>query len=261
MSGGKYMKKSAISVVCILTHMIVYVGPTSLKAGEVENTKKSVNRVGFVPTCNQEWVKQLNDKKFAGTIKEVESSFGFDDGIDGIKGQRSKDENCLYASLVLGENKKAVLDGLYYFQRCLLKNEKDSNEFLEGYVILSETAQQSFGVTKDELAGISIRANCDHWLENNEYAIKLKNDGHEDLVEVVARAYVTGKEEEKHNILEKHKGLVSQVPMPTETIKSYLYMVALLTDVNLLRTMRMITEKAINNDSSYKTITLATDKN
>jgi hypothetical protein len=255
------MKKSVVSIACILAHLVVYIAPTSLKAGEIEKAKKSVNRAGFVPTCNQEWVKQLNDKKFAGTIKEVEHDFKFNDGVDGKTGSKSPLEECLYASLVFGENKKAVLDGLYYFQRCLLKNEKDSNEFLEGYVILSETAQQSFGVTKDELAGISIRANCDHWLENNEYAIKLKNDGHEDLVEVVARAYVTGKEEEKHNILEKHKGLVSQVPMPTETIKSYLYMVALLTDVNLLRTMRMITEKAINNDSSYKTITLATDKN
>jgi hypothetical protein len=250
------MKKSVVSIACILAHLVVYIAPTSLKAGEIEKAKKSVNRAGFVPTCNQEWVKQLNDKKFAGTIKEVEHDFKFNDGVDGKTGSKSPLEECLYASLVFGENKKAVLDGLYYFQRCLLKNEKDSNEFLEGYVILSETAQQSFGVTKDELAGISIRANCDHWLENKQCAIALKTDGREDLVEVVARAYVTGRDEDKQQILEETKKIVSQVPMPTEVYGNLLQLQGVLMDVALTKKMVEIIKKAIQSDSSYKTVTL-----
>lgn len=105
-------------------------------------------------TCNQEWVKLLNDKKFAGTIKEVEHDFKFNGGMVSNKASKGQLEECLYATLVLGENKKAVIDELYYHDRSLSKNEKDSHDFLEGFVILSNIAQQSFGVINNELTGI-----------------------------------------------------------------------------------------------------------
>jgi hypothetical protein len=67
---------------------------------------------------------------------------------------------------------------------------------------------------------------------------------------------VTGRDEDKQQILEETKKIVSQVPMPTEVYGNLLQLQGVLMDVALTKKMVEIIKKAIQSDSSYKTVTL-----
>jgi hypothetical protein len=126
------------------------------------------NQISFTPTSYEQlsgFIGQLNTK--TSEIKVVESSFKFDDSIDGVKGKKTSNiESALYASLVFGENKTAVKDGIYYYKRCILNN-KNGDSFASGLDVLCETAKSTFGVTNSEIDEIIVRAQYDHLLENN----------------------------------------------------------------------------------------------
>jgi len=182
--------------------------------------------------------------------------------VDGIKGRgTSKIESALYASIVFGENKTAVMDGIYYYERCILKNEKKGEYYQDGIVALIKTAKKAFGVTGIEIDEISIKARFDHLIENNPAAKKLSAEGREDLVAVVARAKVTKSNEDKNEIVNKAIDLASQVPIPASTYKNFGLLASVLVDPELQKALLIILNKAKVGDGSFKTVTIASAQN
>jgi hypothetical protein len=221
------------------------------------------NGISFTPTSPEQlsgYIGLLNTK--TSEIKVAESDFKFNDSVDGIKGRgTSKEENALYASIVFGENKTAVMDGIYYFKRCILNNKNNSGFYNKGFITLCNTATKAFGVTDEEINEISIRAHYDHFSESNTAAKKLIADGREDLIVTVARAYVTGSSQDKNEIVNKAIDLASQVPIPASTYKHFGLLASVLVDPELQKALLIILNKAKVGDGSFKTVTIASAQN
>jgi hypothetical protein len=76
-------------------------------------------------------------------------------------------------------------------------------------------------------------------------------------VECIARAYVTNSKNDKNIVLNKTKEIVSQVPIPTGTLKDFIRLTGLLVDVELSTAIEKVVKKAANNDPSFKEVTIA----
>lgn len=197
---------------------------------------KSVNDlIKFTPTSYEQlsgYIALLNDK--TKQIKEVESDFKFNDSIDGIPGRgTSQIEDALYASLVFGEDKRAVMDGLYYFERCRLLNEAKRSSYAAGFAVLMNTAEKAFKVKGREIDEISIRAHFDHFKMNNEHGRQLAAAGYEEVIAIVARAYVLPSKSEKKALIGIAKEIATLSPVPIETTQAFSHMISVLVDNEL----------------------------
>lgn len=195
-------------------------------------------------------------RKNTSYYKVIEDTYKFDDKVDGKDG-KSELEEFLYASMASsGKSKQASLDGYYFLQRCLLVNNDPSN-YYQAKSTLGDAIKVAHGITETELEEVRIKAYYDHLLENNKYAQILKKEGREDLVECIAKAYVTNAKNDKNIVLNKTKEIVSQVPIPTQTLRDFIRLTALLVDLELTTAIEKVVKKAINNDPSYKEVTIA----
>jgi hypothetical protein len=195
-------------------------------------------------------------RKNTSYYKVIEDTYKFDEKLDGKDG-KSELEEFLYASMASsGKSKQASLDGYYFLQRCLLINNNPSG-YYRTESTLSDSIKTTHGISGLELEEVRIKAYYDHSLENNEYARKLLKEGREDLVECIARAYVTNSKNDKNIVLNKTKEIVSQVPIPTGTLKDFIRLTGLLVDVELSTAIEKVVKKAANNDPSFKEVTIA----
>lgn len=223
--------------------------------------------IKFTPTSYEQlstYIGLLNTK--TSEMKVAETDFKFDDSIDGKPGKgTSKIEDALYAAIVFGENKKAVMDGLYYYKRCILANESNRESYREGYRTLRNTAEMAFKVTDSEFDEISLKAHFDYFLEDNEYGKRLAENGLTDVVEIVTKEYVAGNEKTKQItrriLLNKAKEIASKVPMPTETARDFTNFIGVLVDNQLLEAVLIVFKKAVASDPSYKTVSIASAQN
>lgn len=191
--------------------------------------------ITFTPTSHDqlsEYVRLLAEK--SAEMKVAEDDFKFDDAVDGIPGRgSSKDEDSLYAAIVFGENKTAVLDALYYYRKCIARNTTRGEHYLNGYMILVNTARKAFKVTDAEYHEVLTRAHFDHLIEHNADAQQLKTSGKQYLVETIARAYATRLKTDKDEVVRQVAEFARELPASAELIPAITKLIALFIDPHL----------------------------
>lgn len=214
------MKHFLIPVVaCIL------LSAWTLKAEKSETTGKIRTKKGmpitFTPTSYSELrtdIQLLRTK--SSEIKAVEQGFHIDENIDGRPGL-SRLEQCLYAVLVVRDDQKAVLDGIYYLERNRLLNS-ERHEYSQSLTKLIDSAEKIYRVSDDQIKAAIVQAYTDHLLETNPNAKKLIADlGQEkgkQYVMAIAQCWYNPCLECRNEVLRLAKELVpDRPPFPSAT--------------------------------------------
>ena len=160
-------------------------------------------KITFVPTSYADLKKdidRLKDNK--ELVKKVEKGFKFDDGLDGIKGKKSKCEEAFYASIVFGETKRAVLDAGYYLARSKEVNP-EGYRYVDTAFILDEVSKVSFKTTGKERLNVAMKAHYDHLVINNKDGKALLKAGRGDLVELIVNTFEDDSKENFEKIIQE----------------------------------------------------------
>jgi len=181
--------------------------------------------VRFTPTPNDvidAKVKKLNPVY----VEFVEKNLKIDKGLDGNKSDFSILEQRLYASIAFVENKKSVLDGIYFYKlNMLMSGDEYNSQYSSGYLKLMDLGKIKMGLTNEEIDGAILRAKTDYLLTHNPNAKQLLADlGKErgtEYVEAIAECWYNPMMESREKVLMLAKKLAKQVPFPGDTYEKF----------------------------------------